>query len=162
MAHKRRKRRTQHPSAANANAIATGVNKPTSTSNRSIPKSMVIRMGGSNVGPSVSQLVKDTRSLMEPHTASRLKERRSNRLRDYTTMAGPLGVTHLMLFYRSEKTGNVNFKIGVTPRGPTFTFRVEKYTLCRDVVKGVRRSKGGSAGLDRLMPPLVCHSLSNG
>lgn len=37
------------------------------------PKSMVIRMGASDVGPSVTQLVKDMRSVMEPHTASRLK-----------------------------------------------------------------------------------------
>lgn len=37
------------------------------------PKSMVIRVGAGEVGPSVSQLVKDVRSMMEPDTASRLK-----------------------------------------------------------------------------------------
>ena len=37
------------------------------------PKSMVIRIGAGEVGPSVSQLVKDVRALMEPGTASRLK-----------------------------------------------------------------------------------------
>ena len=40
-----------------------------------IPKSMVIRLGASDVGPSVTQLVKDMRSIMEPHTATRLKVR---------------------------------------------------------------------------------------
>lgn len=34
---------------------------------------MVIRMGAGDVGSSVSQLVKDVRSMMEPGTASRLK-----------------------------------------------------------------------------------------
>ena len=37
------------------------------------PKSMVIRMGAGEVGPSVSQLVQDVRRMMEPATASRLK-----------------------------------------------------------------------------------------
>lgn len=37
------------------------------------PKSMVIRIGAGEVGPSVSQLAKDVRSMMEPGTASRLK-----------------------------------------------------------------------------------------
>lgn len=34
---------------------------------------MVIRTGGSQVGSSVSQLVKDVRLMMEPDTAARLK-----------------------------------------------------------------------------------------
>lgn len=37
------------------------------------PKSMVIRVGASQVGSSVSQLVKDVRLMMEPDTAVRLK-----------------------------------------------------------------------------------------
>jgi hypothetical protein len=39
------------------------------------PKSLVIRIGASEVGPSVSQLVKDVRRMMEPGTAARLKVR---------------------------------------------------------------------------------------
>lgn len=38
-----------------------------------LPKSMVIRMGAGEVGPSVSQLAKDVRSMLEPDTAARLK-----------------------------------------------------------------------------------------
>jgi len=52
------------------------------------PKSMVIRIGAQEVGGSVSQLVQDVRHVMEPDTAVRLKERRANKLRDYTTMCG--------------------------------------------------------------------------
>ena len=37
------------------------------------PKSMVIRVGASQVGSSVTQLVKDVRLMMEPDTAVRLK-----------------------------------------------------------------------------------------
>ncbi|KAL4751858.1 hypothetical protein BDW72DRAFT_82100 [Aspergillus terricola var. indicus] len=116
------------------------------------PKSMVIRIGGSRVGSSVSQLVKDVRLMMEPDTAVRLKERKSNRLRDYAVMAGPLGVTHLLLFSKSS-TGNTNMRLALTPRGPTLNFKVESYSLCRDVEKALKRPRGG--GQDHKTPPLL-------
>ncbi|KAL9081776.1 MAG: hypothetical protein Q9159_007050 [Coniocarpon cinnabarinum] len=152
MARPRKKRRTQNL-AGNQNARATGVSKPNPASR--IPKSMVIRMGANDVGSSVSQLVRDMRQVMEPHTASRLQERRGNRLRDYTTMAGPLGVTHFMLFYRAKESGNTNMKIAIAPRGPTLSFRVERFSLAKDVAKAQRRPKTGNAGLDHLTPPLL-------
>ncbi|KAF2167250.1 hypothetical protein M409DRAFT_66265 [Zasmidium cellare ATCC 36951] len=116
------------------------------------PKSMVIRVGASEVGQSVSQLVRDIRQMMEPDTASRLKERRSNKLRDYTTMAGPLGITHLMLLSRSSN-GNTNMRLALTPRGPTFHFRVENYSLCKDIYHSMKRPKSG--GKEYLQAPLL-------
>ncbi|KAL8897565.1 MAG: hypothetical protein Q9207_007158 [Kuettlingeria erythrocarpa] len=130
---------------------------------------MVIRVGASEVGSSVSQLVKDVRKMMEPGTASRLKvipliaiwllgkahhtqERRSNRLRDFTTMAGPLGVSHLLLFSRSS-TGNTNLRLALLPRGPTLHFRIEKYSLCKDVQKTQKHPKGSQK--EYLSPPLL-------
>ena len=145
MAKRRVKKRT-HAGAASAPGNAP--NKPGSRT----PKSMVIRVGASEVGPSITQLVKDVRSMMEPETASRLKERRGNKLRDFTTMAGPLGVTHLLLFSRSGN-GNTNLRLAVTPRGPTLHFRVEKYSLCKDVYRSQKRPKSG--GNEYLAPPLL-------
>ncbi|CZT15765.1 related to mating protein SSF1 [Ramularia collo-cygni] len=150
MAKRRVKKRT-HVGAS----IAPGVKSnhaATSKAGTRPPKSMVIRVGASDVGPSVSQLVKDVRTMMEPDTASRLKERRSNKLRDYTAMAGPLGVTHLMLFSRSS-TGNTNLRLALTPRGPTLHFRVEKYSLCKDVFHSMKRPK--TSGTENLSPPLL-------
>lgn len=103
---------------------------------------MVIRVGAGEVGSSVSQLVKDMRLVMEPGTAARLKERKSNKLRDYTTMAGPLGVTHLMLFSKSG-SGNTNLRLAKTPRGPTLHFRVEKYSLCKDIQRSQKHYRSG-------------------
>ncbi|GAA5887147.1 hypothetical protein JCM6882_009463 [Rhodosporidiobolus microsporus] len=60
------------------------------------PKSFVVKSG--TVGGSVAQLTKDVRRVLEPNTATRLRERKANRLRDYVSMSGPLGVTHLMVF----------------------------------------------------------------
>jgi len=116
------------------------------------PKSMVIRIGAGEVGGSVSQLVKDVRQVMEPETASRLKERRTNRLKDYVVMAGPLGVTHLLLFSRST-LGNTNLRLAVSPRGPTLHFRVDNYSLCKDIFKSQRHPRS-SPDL-HLNPPLV-------
>ncbi|KAF2007029.1 Brix-domain-containing protein [Amniculicola lignicola CBS 123094] len=107
------------------------------------PKSMVIRIGAGEVGASVSQLVQDVRHVMEPETAVRLKERRGNKLRDYTTMCGPLGVTHMLLFSRSE-SGNTNLRLARTPQGPTLHFRVEKYSLCKDIMKAQKHPRAGA------------------
>jgi ribosome biogenesis protein SSF1/2 len=113
---------------------------------------MVIRIGAGEVGSSVSQLAADVRKVMEPGTASRLKERRGNRLKDYVVMCGPLGVTHLLLFSRSEG-GNTNMRVALAPRGPTLNFRVEKYSLCKDIQKIQRHPKG--MGKEFLAAPLV-------
>ncbi|KAH7127501.1 Brix domain-containing protein [Dactylonectria macrodidyma] len=145
MARKRTKKRT-HMGANNPEVDAPG------HANARDPKSMVIRIGAGEVGSSVSQLATDVRRVMEPGTASRLKERRGNRLRDYAVMAGPLGVTHLMLFSRSE-SGNTNLRMALAPRGPTLNFRVEKYSLCKDVQRAQRHSKGG--GKEYITPPLL-------
>lgn len=146
MAKQRTKKRT-HVGAANPKHQA-----PKTHSAALDPKSMVIRIGAGEVGSSVSQLAKDVRQVMEPGTASRLKERRANRLRDYVTMTGPLGVTHLLLFSRSE-SGNTNLRVATTPRGPTLHFRVEKYSLCKDVRRAQRHPRGG--GKEYATPPLV-------
>lgn len=113
---------------------------------------MVLRIGASEVGPSVSALVRDVRNIMEPHTASRLRERKSNRLKDYVTMAGPLGVTQLLLFSRSEQ-GATNLRIARCPRGPTLHFRVDDYSLCSDIRKALRNPK--SPGKEFATPPLL-------
>jgi len=114
---------------------------------------MVIRIGAGEVGSAISQLAADVRRVMEPGTASRLKERKANKLRDYTSMAGPLGVTHMLLFSRAE-SGNTNLRIALTPRGPTLHFRIEKYALTKDVRRAQRRPKGGPK--EYITPPLVC------
>jgi ribosome biogenesis protein SSF1/2 len=146
MARRRAKKRGNGPTGRSAIAGAGNL------SSRD-PKSMVIRIGAGEVGPSVSQLATDVRRVMEPGTASRLKERRANHLKDYVTMAGPLGVSHLLLFSRSE-SGNTNLRIALTPRGPTLHFRIEKYSLTKDIQKAQRHPRGG--GKEYNTPPLVC------
>ena len=72
---------------------------------------------------------------MQPHIAIKLKERKSNKLKDLVVMCGPLGVSHLFMFTQSEKTGNVSLKIAKNPRGPTVNFQVLDYSPGKDVMK---------------------------
>lgn len=146
MARRRAKKRT-HVGAKNGAPPSGPTRNKTSD-----PKSMVIRIGAGEVGSSVSQLALDVRKVMEPGTASRLRERRGNRLRDYVTMCGPLNVSHLMLFSRSD-SGNTNLRVALAPRGPTLNFRVEQYSLIKDIQRTQKYPRGG--GKEYATPPLV-------
>ncbi|EXJ57321.1 hypothetical protein A1O7_07668 [Cladophialophora yegresii CBS 114405] len=149
MAKVRKKKRTHIPHNDTSAKTSQGARRP---------KSMVIRMGAGDVGSSVTQLSRDFRAMMEPDTASRLKasrpssERRANKLKDYTSMAGPLGVTHLFLFSRSN-SGNVHLRVALHPRGPTLTFRVDHYALCKDIARAQKHPRGG--GTEYLHAPLL-------
>ena len=113
------------------------------------PKSFVIRAG--RIGKSAGALVRDVRHVMEPNTASRLKERERNHLRDFLTMAGPLGVTHMLIF--NQTAAGINMRILRAPRGPTVTFRVNKFALTGDIMHSARRPT--TPGSEFLTPPML-------
>ncbi|KAF9432226.1 hypothetical protein BGZ76_011096 [Entomortierella beljakovae] len=113
------------------------------------PKTFVMRSG--EVGPSVMHLVSDIRRLMEPNTATKLRERKNNRLRDFVAVAGPLGVTHFIILSR---TGHgTNLRITRVPRGPTLSFQVVTYSLAKDIAAMQKAPK--SPGLEFHVAPLL-------
>ena len=64
----------------------------------------------------------------------------------------------MLLFSRNTGSGNVNLRVAVTPRGPTLHFRVEGYSLCKDIVKAQRRPRGkGGQGFEKA-PLLVMNN----
>ncbi|TPX50825.1 hypothetical protein SeMB42_g00308 [Synchytrium endobioticum] len=130
----RRKKRTQ---------------KQVSVEQDTAPKSFVIKSGV--IGKAACHLVKDVRKIMAPYTASRLRERRGNKLKDFVNIAGPLGVTHLIAFSRTEH--NLNMRLARFPRGPTMCFHVKEYSLMRDISSVQRAPK--SPGSEYSKPPLV-------
>ena len=103
------------------------------------------------MGKSVTTLVRDVRRIMEPNTATRLQEREKNKLRDYLTMAGPLGVSHMLIFNQSD--AGINMRVLRCPRGPTVTFRVNKYSLASDIMHSSRRPI--APGTEFTTPPLL-------
>ncbi|RZC34190.1 Peter pan, partial [Asbolus verrucosus] len=74
---------------------------------------------------------------MEPFTATSLKERRRNTIKDFVAVAGPLHVSHLSIFSRTEL--GIYLKICRLPRGPTMTFKVHNFSLARDVVSSLKK-----------------------
>ena len=128
--------------------------------------------------------------MMLPYTAQKLKARKTNKLKDFVSVAGPMGVTHLMMLTQSREkdpdqqqpqkkahspspggqavptsaassssssssassgTGaaasseapedlddtmgaGVQLRIARLPRGPTLTFRLQRFSLPAEVL----------------------------
>ncbi|KAM9610638.1 uncharacterized protein ACIBXB_022331 [Morphnus guianensis] len=102
-----------------------------------VPHSFVFHRG--RVGKNVRQLITDMRKVMEPYTARALKVRKNNSLKDFVAVAGPLGVTHFLVF--SKSSSSINFKLFRLPGGPTLTFKVTQYSLIKDVVSSLKRHR---------------------
>ncbi|KAK0520907.1 rRNA-binding ribosome biosynthesis protein [Tilletia horrida] len=122
------------------------------------PKSFVISSASHRLPLSLRTLISETRRVMEPNTASRLRERRKNKLRDFLAMCGPLGVSHLLVFGQTKVGtygggGNINLRIMRAPRGPTVTFRINKFALSADLARARRRPH--SVGSEFQTPPLL-------
>ncbi|KAG6836646.1 hypothetical protein H0H93_005476 [Arthromyces matolae] len=119
------------------------------TTEPGVPKSFIIKHG--QVGSSLTQLVHDMRKVMEPNTASRLKERKRNKLKDFLTMAPALQVTHLLAFTLTPIAPSL--RIVRLSSGPTLSFRIERYSLIKDVLNTSKRAR--SIGMEYLSSPLL-------
>ncbi|KAK0240571.1 rRNA binding protein [Armillaria nabsnona] len=126
-----------------------GVTTESASSQAGVPKSFVIKHG--QVGASIAQLVRDIRKVMEPNTASRLRERNRNKLKDYLTLAPALQVTHLLAFTLTPVAPSL--RIVRLSSGPTLSFRVERYSLMKDILNTSKKAR--SIGMEYLSPPLL-------
>uniref|UniRef100_A0AAY5EG84 Brix domain-containing protein n=1 Tax=Electrophorus electricus TaxID=8005 RepID=A0AAY5EG84_ELEEL len=103
----------------------------------SVPHSFVFHRG--QIGRNAAQLVTDMRRVMEPYTARSLKVRKKNVLKDFVTVAGPLGVSHFLIFTKTPNS--INLRLARLPKGPTLHFRVTKYSLIKDVISSLKRHR---------------------
>uniref|UniRef100_U5EWY7 Putative rna-binding protein n=1 Tax=Corethrella appendiculata TaxID=1370023 RepID=U5EWY7_9DIPT len=92
---------------------------------RGLPSSMVVAIS------------RDFRHMMEPFTASALKERKSNRIKDFVHLSGFFHVSHMCLFSLSQHT--LSLKVARLPKGPTLTFKVHQFTLARDIISATKK-----------------------
>ncbi|OWF46469.1 suppressor of SWI4 1 homolog [Mizuhopecten yessoensis] len=99
------------------------------------PHSFVFNRG--HVGKNVVQLIKDMRNVMEPFTARNLKARKKNSMKDFVNIAGVLNVTHFLMLSKTEIA--TNLRVVRIPRGPTMTFKIHNYCLCKDVISSLRK-----------------------
>lgn len=119
-----------------------------------VPKSFVIRAG--TLSRTAQQLEADLRRVMEPNTASRLRERQRNKLKDFVAMAGPLGVSHLLLLSQTDAT--TNLRLGKFPQGPTLYFRLLRFSLMKEVMALQRKPRSPSAEY-KTAPLLVLNNM---
>ncbi|KAM3956313.1 brix domain-containing protein peter pan [Aphomia sociella] len=99
------------------------------------PHSFVIHRG--QCSKDLIELTKDFRKLMEPFTASQLKERKKNTIKDFLSVSGYLHVSHMIMFTETEL--GTYMRLSRLPRGPTLTFRVHSYSLARDVISSLKK-----------------------
>lgn len=99
------------------------------------PHSFVIHRG--LPGEHIVELTRDFRRIMEPFTASSLKTRKRNTIKDFVSIAGFFHVSHMCIFSRTEL--GMYFKLCKLPRGPTLTFKIHSFSLARDVVSMLKK-----------------------
>lgn len=95
-----------------------------------VPKTFIIKRG--KVGKYASDLVTDMRNCMYPNTAINLHERKKNNLKDFLSVAGIYGVTHMMIFTATQKSNYL--RLVKNPVGPTITFKIREYCLAKDII----------------------------
>lgn len=99
------------------------------------PHSFVFHRG--HVTTSLKVLIQDFRKIMEPFTASSLRASEKNSLKDFVSIAGPLNVSHFLMFGTSSTSANL--RIMRLARGPTMSFKVVNFSLSKDVVSAQKR-----------------------
>ena len=145
----RRKRRTHlKPTSAG----------PSAGTPSSVPRSFVLRRGAVPTG--IRDLVPDLRQALMPHTAVNLRERKSNNIRDYLSVASQLGVSHLWLLSATARAPYL--RIATVPQGPTLTFRIVGYSLCAHVRAMQRRPHVAQARDMDEAPVLVMNRFAGG
>ncbi|XP_055325773.1 protein Peter pan-like [Sitodiplosis mosellana] len=93
------------------------------------PHSFVIHRG--LPFPNITYLTMDFRRMMEPFTASSLRERRNNKIKDFVSLSGVFHVSHMIVFNKSAN--QLSFK------GPTLSYKIHQFTLARDVLASMKK-----------------------
>jgi ribosome biogenesis protein SSF1/2 len=138
--------------------LKTSRNVSINASNFSL--AFIVRRG--KIGQSLKELLHDTRNLMYPYTAIRLKEQKKNTIKDFLGAAGQYGVSHMMMYTQTEQ-GNY-LRLIKNPKGPTLTFRIDEFALSRDVVSFIKANKRHSKIFDTTMqaaPLLIMNGFSS-
>mmetsp|Transcript_14635 Transcript_14635/g.22178 ORF Transcript_14635/g.22178 Transcript_14635/m.22178 type:complete len:425 (+) Transcript_14635:124-1398(+) len=131
----------------------------TGKSEEKIPRSLVVRRG--KVESEVVELVSDIRKLMSPHTAMNFKEDTKNSklnksLAHYAKeLTSSLGITHILSISQNES--KLALRLARTPSGPTLTFKIQQFSLCKHVRRVQRRPFDINSAAAKITthPPIV-------
>jgi len=148
---RRRKRRTHLPEGMPRDGGASG------SGGLALPKSFVFRRGKKHAR-ALKALEGDLRSVMRPLTADKLKVKKNNTLKDFVNVAGPLGVSHLLMLSATDRCQYLC--VSKSPRGPSVTFKVNKWSSMGDLAKCLEHYRGSALGAYRTPPLLVLSGFS--
>jgi ribosome biogenesis protein SSF1/2 len=95
-----------------------------------VPKSFIIKRG--KVSKHIAALITDMRNCMYPNTAIKLREHKKNALKDFLSVSSMYGITHMCIFTSTLKSNYL--RLVKNPTGPTITFKINSYTLNKDIV----------------------------
>ena len=146
---KRKKTRTHAIGAPDGATVVGKDGKAEGLSKQDVPRSIVAKV--SKVDMKTSELILDMRKLMGPYTATNLKEKRSNRMKDYTSVASSLGVSHLLGL--SQTASNTVMRIAKIGTGPTLHFKVTEICPVNQVRKLQKKPFDSTSYFSS--PPLV-------
>lgn len=110
---------------------AQTIDQPDQELSSSIPRSLVLKRG--RVGIYLKKLIKEMRILLYPFCAINLKEKNSNKMKDFLSLVDIYGFSHMFAFTNTEK--NSYLKLAKLPSGPTITFKINKYCLAGDIFR---------------------------
>eukprot|EP00177_Eucheuma_denticulatum_P008684 GFKZ01015787.1.p1 GENE.GFKZ01015787.1~~GFKZ01015787.1.p1 ORF type:complete len:399 (-),score=69.46 GFKZ01015787.1:1621-2817(-) len=123
---------------------------PAPAEGKFVPRSFVLQRG--KIPVPIRTLIRDLRQMLMPHTAINIRERKSNNLRDYISIAGPLSISHFWLLSASSSAPYL--RLATVPQGPTLTFRIAEYSLAQHV-RAVQRRPHNLGTRDFDEPPLL-------
>mmetsp|Transcript_14859 Transcript_14859/g.28745 ORF Transcript_14859/g.28745 Transcript_14859/m.28745 type:complete len:298 (-) Transcript_14859:39-932(-) len=145
---RKRKRRTHVPDE--------NVHGPLDPSKKRPPRALVLRTG--KHVKVVKKLERDLKMAMRPNTADKLKQRKGNVMKDFLSVAGPLGISHFLVLSATDKCQYL--KLAKSPQGPTATFRIEKWSSSSDFAAAMKNYTA-PVGSFRDPPLLVLSGFKN-
>eukprot|EP00850_Spirogloea_muscicola_P003065 SM000012S25327 [mRNA] locus=s12:304110:313728:- [translate_table: standard] len=80
-------------------------------------------------------------------------------LKDFVHVSGPLGVTHFVILSVTQEAPYL--RVARTPRGPTLTFKVLRYSLAADIASSQARPRAPPA-IFKNPPLVVMHGFGSG
>eukprot|EP01001_Neometanema_parovale_P006241 NODE_2614_length_1379_cov_72.352707_g2485_i0.p1 GENE.NODE_2614_length_1379_cov_72.352707_g2485_i0~~NODE_2614_length_1379_cov_72.352707_g2485_i0.p1 ORF type:complete len:414 (-),score=69.86 NODE_2614_length_1379_cov_72.352707_g2485_i0:76-1317(-) len=116
-----------------------------------VPRTFVLARGV--VGRSVAILSKDLRKMMLPHTALKIKARKSNKLKDIKELCSSLDISHVQILTCGD--AGTNFRIVRMPQGPSVSFRVQSFESTRDVISRQKKHYDNIRSYDAPALPIL-------
>ena len=123
-----------------------------------IPRCLAFRLGRSSTGRSITELVSDLRAIFSPNTARKLREKRSNVLKDFVAVAGTLGITHLAAVVQASGDDcSCQLRMMRLPAGPGLHFRLRSFVSQHDLRQATGNARQAN-GPEYSRAPLVIFS----